>query len=497
MTLLHALEKHIAGAAAIIQDVRPVSYEIPIWEEKGESVLCAFGLSAPLYNQARPWLDDAEDRRLVFVEDRGDALAQLLLEDDAILLLNDLRVKIYFIQTPLQIPSIARQIAWSAVFLKINLLNVSKSSSFDYLEGEVASCHRAAGMLLSDAADWGCKTVQNAKLNTKKTFRSALGMKNRFKDIPAILVGAGPTLEKNRHLLSDFSSRALIFSSGSACPHLFSVPHLTAGIDPAAPAPIQDTPYCIQPRAYPSSHTSSPLLIAPDSHFPFLSWLVQEESLFDGGWTVGTFMMALAQDWGCNPVICVGMDYAYADAKKYADGTDVPVDDLIQTVDREGRTVWTQQDWLLAKQWTEEFARKHSEISIINATEGGLGFGSPIIEQKLSDIHLEEIPHLHEKIKAMIHEVPLIETSSRWQQWKESLIRSLAFCKQELDGTETPLRDEIIYSILLQPLWQIWRSVFARRLDLDPHKIAFEQKMKLNEILFFQQVIEEHLNALS
>jgi hypothetical protein len=451
---------------------------------KTSDFLCAFGLSASLYAQARPWLDADSKRRLVFIEDRPDALAQLKREDDAIVLLNDQRVKLYLLETPLQLEPFAKKIAWSAVFLKMEILDVSHSPHFAPFRELMESTHLAADLLLSDGADWGCSAIRHAKKNLARPHRLSADLS--FPNIPAVIVGAGPSLEKNGKLLERFQNRALILAGGNALDRLPFSPHFGAAVDKEEPLlriSFPMAPFCFQARMHPKNFAlaKGEAILVPEGHFSFINWLAGEEPLFDGGWTVGNFLTALAVQWGCNPIVLVGMDYCYSGKKKYAKGPDAAISSLVETVNSEGRSVLTQRDWLMAVRWTEELAEKHRDRLFLNASEGGVRCLSPV---KLQDLAWKEIPDLRATVSCAIERAPVRSSPDRWAEWEGSLRRCADLCNKYL---EADFEGEIAYHLLLQPLWTIWKPVFEREIVRD---------MRLNEILFYQQVIQEHLDAL-
>ncbi len=494
---MQALERHIPTAKILLSGITPAQFaQNFVWKNQGSDVLCSFGVHSSLYTQARSWLDGDPNRRLIFIEDRPEALAQLLEESESILLLKDLRVKLYFLESPLQIEPLAKKIGWSAVFLKMELLNLRQSPHFESFYQVIQSTHLAANLLLSDAADWGCSAIRHAKKNLSRLFHFAADLS--FPNIPALIVGAGPSLEKNRHLLEPLRDKALICAGGHALDRLRFPPHFAAAIDKEEPLQrisFPKVPFCFQARTHAKNFSliQGESFLVPEGHFSFLNWLTGQEGLFDGGWTVGNFLTALAVQWGCNPIVFVGMDYCYSGKKKYAQGSSVAIDGLVETKNRFGETVWTQRDWLMAVEWTEKFAEKHPDRQFLNATEGGLEF---LTEARLQDLDWKGIS-VQEKVEEAMRRAPAQKAPSRWAEWEQSLKRCALLCEANvhnltLDGFE----EEVVFNLLLSPLWQIWKPVFERQLELDLQKMDLAEKVRLNELLFYQQVVQEHLNAL-
>ena len=325
--------------------------------------LCVWGLSLKIYTDVVPWLDESQHRRLVFVSETLDATEHLNQNIDAFLLLHDRRVKIYTFESPLQMEALAKQIAWRAVFLKMKVIDAG-SSFFEFFNQRLHHYHVGADLILSDAADCGLSFFKNSYSRRRRSLRSAMDLKDAFMDIPALIVGAGPSLEKNRTLLPHISEQALILAGGAALNALDFPPHFGASIDAHAPYSqfkqqrFSEVPFCFQSRmnAENFSLVHGEALLAPDSHFSYLNWLDGAESPFDGGWTVSNFLTALALLWGCNPIVFVGIDFCYHLDQKYADSVPAKAEKL-HFVER----VWTQRDWLMARQWTQELADRRRE----------------------------------------------------------------------------------------------------------------------------------------
>ncbi len=234
----------------------------------------------------------------------------------------------------------------------------------------------------------------------------------------------------------------------------------------------------------------------PDSHHSFLNWIEGEEGAFDGGWTVGNFLTAVALLMGCDPIVFVGMDLCYEGARRYAyTHNAMPVYSLVEVKTKREEKVLTQQDWLMARLWLEDLAARTPDRQFIDAREGGLEFRPPIQCARLDSLVFEERRELQSQVHRAVQALPLAEEGKqRWLQWEKSLQQCKRLADRSLFGEEEDFSGEIVYEKLLLPLWQTWRPIFERELDLDPQND--EGKLKLNRFLFFQRVIQEHLDAI-
>jgi hypothetical protein len=434
--------------------------------------LCFLGPERIDWAWAKEWLRESKERRIVFVNAGEDPLEHPQIQWKSL-------------ESPLQIELLAKEIAWVSVFMKMEIRG-GEGEFYGRFKQQLEKIHLAANLLLSDAADRGVSVARHAFARGERPVRQGMQLKGAFKNIPAIIVGGGPSLEKNGHLLQDLQTKALIFAGGRALNLLQIEPHFAAAIDAIAPysefkkLPFPKAPFCFQSRMNVENFSSiqGEAILFPDSHYRFLD----EGEPFEGGWTVGTFLTAIATFMGCDPILFVGMDYCYNEGRKYAGGEVMGSANLVETTAQDGRKVWTQPDWLMAKSWMEEWAASHPAQRFINATEGGIGFAPPIGEVALAKVELEVRDRLRKRVEERVAKLPNAAPMD-WQAWRKSLERC--------NGHSPDFEGERAYERLLQPLWQIWRPLFQRALTFDPHP----DKLEINRLLFFQQTIQEHLLA--
>lgn len=348
------------------------------------------------------------------------------------------------LHSPIEAELLAQQIAWGAVFQQLDF-QVGEPGKFGRLfEQALRRAHVTAELLLSEVADFGCQVTQNARKNSGWSFLSGLDFKGQLQGLPALIIGAGPSLKTSLEFLH--TDKALLFAAGSAAEKLPMRPHFVGAVDKDKPLISHpDSILCTQLRAHPAAWQShSKRLVFPDSHLPWLNWILGEEKAFESGWTVANFLTAVAVWAGCDPIVFVGMDFCGAEGP-------------IETQNSEGKTVRTQRDWLLAAAWTDAFLAKHPETRFINATPGSLRAQEGELEEVLSGL-----PPLGSWPPFASMPLQAIR-GARWEEWRQTALQ------------ET----------LLDPLWALWRPVFEREGgDLELHKRVF-----------FDGVVREHFDG--
>lgn len=226
-------------------------------------------------------------------------------------------------------------------------------------------------------------------------------LKNKFENIPAIIVSAGPSLNKNVELLNGIKNKALIIAGGSAIgilnkngikPHfLFAMDgdekekDIFEGIDfnNITLAYVNRLYYEIT-KAYPEKK-----FVFIDGHDQCSKYFVKKIGMdlmvMDPDQTVAGFNINLAHMLGCNPIIFVGQDLAYTDLQMHAEGAAHMVSfteeleggskRFIKTKDIYGDETYTIKQFLTAKLSMElkiKNAIKDGHM-FINATQGGIG----------------------------------------------------------------------------------------------------------------------------
>ena len=413
-----------------------------------------------------------ENKWLYLVSDADPALPSKLLQHP--------RVRYFEIETPWQMKQIAKEIAWGAVMQSLDIRN---EEGWEELKDNIEECHHAAHLLLSEVADFGVKAFSNARINWKSgSFRHWSILKDRFRNVPAIVCGAGPSLQDARPYLANVQSRALVLAAGTAAPILGDwgiEPHLALGLDKETPVesmrrqPFAELTMIMQSRFNPDcvSLLHGEKVIAPESGpLPWERWWLSETESPSFGWTVGNFATLVAIWMGCNPIIWTGMDFCYPDGQKYASSS--------SAIEADHRI--TQRDFLLAARFSEEVAQAHPHIRFLQTSKHGLPLKEPIetrpftMALRLLKNEFDLSGRLHQSLQSAAG--MNLEMESKEKDWNESLRRCLS-------NPAADLSDEIVYEYYLEPLWQIWRPVFIRE--------AQGQNIDWHRALFFQKVLQD------
>jgi hypothetical protein len=245
---------------------------------------------------------------------------------------------------------------------------------------------------------FGDQWVRNILANLPDILRTSRleDLHNCLKGKPAILVSAGPSLNKNIHLLKEIGDRALIVCVDTAYRALQNVgivPHLLVSVDGShlnykhfEGVDYSNIPLVMEMSVHEEvvKHHQGPkaVLCSMSDFIPWLKEAFGDEwktlSLPTGG-SVATTAFSVIEYLGCDPLIFVGQDLSYPNGQAYATGTkfeSLNVEEirktrnLIPLVDIYGNQVLTTNDYLIYLKWFEEKLQS-GKRTYINATEGG------------------------------------------------------------------------------------------------------------------------------
>ena len=244
---------------------------------------------------------------------------------------------------------------------------------------------------------------------------------DKYKNIPAVIVSAGPSLEKNIRKLREMKNKALIIAVDTAMKPLFShniSPHFVITIDPQKKnskyfrnVDFKDSVLIAESSVDKEAIDSfNGAIYFINSIFPLAKYFMEElgnRGDITAGGSVSTAAYDFAIRIGANPIIMVGLDLSFPNYQTHIKGsyheenffTEIYKLDsydsriykvLIAGNLREEKNIYNEKVWTdsrfdMYKNWYEEQCLKYNQIKFYNATEGG------IVINGMENINLEEL----------------------------------------------------------------------------------------------------------
>ena len=231
-----------------------------------------------------------------------------------------------------------------------------------------------------------------------------IGLKNKFRDIPCIVVGAGPSLDKNIKYLKKACGKAVILCCDAALKPLLSqdiVPNFVVVLDPqeeiarflsnvSQSGITLVVPTIVHPNILELWQGGDILFFnkfAPD--IPILveiQKMVPKVGVLTPGGTVLSVTYDLAFQAGCNPILFVGQDLSYPKKNSHSHGSDAAGKGLKSIVERQKDSVVLETDlndqpirtlksMSVSKQWFSwAFTnwKRDNPVVVSNCSEAGI-----------------------------------------------------------------------------------------------------------------------------
>jgi len=430
-------------------------------------ILYFYGLG---HIDCKAWLEENPNRQIVFLEDRLERFKSLASTEHP-------RIHFKWISSSWDL--VLEECARAFPREKIEVIPLKKSRNFQKIRLALMRksilWHSVVSETISSHLLY--KNVIPNLRRLPQAFYVNL-WENRFKNIPAIICGAGPSLKKSAPALERLREQALVMGCGSALSalsHLGIRPHLGIAIDPnqreydcLSGCTYRDLPLLFGARLYPQVFElfDGPFGYIRSGSGSALESYVEEEcglkeaplgcDLGREALSVTTLALSLAHFWGCNPIIFAGVDLAYDQGIHYVEGVPVLVDDsqekLLRRKNKRGKWVATLTKWVMEQHTIDQFAKNHPQTTFINAS-GGLGFKS-IRDQSLQSIqlHAVDIPSFATPLTVSLDQIDAV-----FQKLKSSLDKCQALIEQleyEKGGKavlyEYELEEELAYQLLLK-----------------------------------------------
>lgn len=220
-------------------------------------------------------------------------------------------------------------------------------------------------------------------------------------DIPAIVVAAGPSLDKNIKEIQRAKGKCIIISTDTALKPLSLagiVPDIAAIMDGKKDArymseedsrkvPLVCTPRC----GTDFLHLHTGLKFFTDDFCNHINEFMKTAGCrlykLGSGGSVANVCFSLARLLHCRTIIMMGQDLAYTGDKTHSEVTvrgsvRTEIEDLehvVMDTDIYGNPVRSSQEFRLYREWFEKQIAENPELTVIDATEGGVRIAGSIL----------------------------------------------------------------------------------------------------------------------
>ncbi len=230
-----------------------------------------------------------------------------------------------------------------------------------------------------------------------------IALARKFKEVPAIIVGAGPSLDKNINLLGRAQGHSMILASDASLKPLLLqgiLPSMVISLDPQ-----EEVAKFFQGVSHRGMTLIAPSIIHPrvldlwegnviffHKHAPDIPVLVEIANQIPaiGRLTPGGSVLSIGYDLafqsGANPIIFTGQDLSYPKKKTHSrDSEDENIglsdtiekqrENIVYETDVNGRSLPTLKSMSVSKQWFDwAFTtwKRPGPTTIINSSEAGI-----------------------------------------------------------------------------------------------------------------------------
>jgi antitoxin component YwqK of YwqJK toxin-antitoxin module len=476
----HSQEGALAEAQHWVEAIFPL----------GIRVLCIYGLGLGYYYDAlEEWLKINSSRFIVFIEDDLCVIRRFLETKRASKLFQNTQVVIQYFETPGELGwgKFREQFQWFYVGFAQSTVSYQALKLYSEIKEHMFQLIKKQLILQSMESRWGLEEVfvnqelvsKNFYYNLPHAAKAAFGINlfEHFPDIPAIIIGAGPSLNKQLELLKTLHNKAILVASGTAMNVLTRnglIPHFGYCIDPYD---IQESRYMTNlayevPIFYSNRfyHKALRLIHGPRLYISLGQGKIEDWFEKEVGLPLNRYESAaisttnisciIAAQLGVNPLILTGLDLAYTDSTRYAQGVSGhPIEgaqkhqaeiseEAVSAIGVNGEPIKTRWDWLIEGAFYTEFVRLKPYLSMINATEGGLGI-MEIPNLALKDVVNNRLVHTYD-IQNWIHS-EIVEASKEkfsldqifevMKKWEKTISNCLDLCDKILLALQNKIEE--------------------------------------------------------
>lgn len=315
--------------------------------------------------------------------------------------------------------------------------------------------------------------------------------------LPAIIISAGPSLDKNIQQVKKAENKAFIFVVDAALRTVIREgirPDLVCTVDPKTPERFFET---VGDREFlwAVSYWTNPAPIRKYGKKVFyydhlMSWwddalkneLKEDLPVFQPGGSISIEAFQLARYFGFQTIILIGQDLAFTGGQSHTKGIEGVLGDndayingryLVQVEGIDGNMLETDFQMQYYRQWFEKAIKnEYSGMKIIDATEGGAKIEGTLI-QTLEETIEKECKRSIEFHKELENLPPVFDQAQR---------RRLRRKAEELQSLKAEFADYLTEIIFME------KELIRQYHDLDKNQIA----QRLQEIAKQNEKIDNH-----
>ncbi|MCR5234181.1 MAG: DUF115 domain-containing protein, partial [Lachnospiraceae bacterium] len=378
------------------------------WDLNGKLYMYGFGNGI----FARKFLGSArEDCRLIIHEPSYKILDTVIRHFDISDILEDTRLELIF--WPLFLSKTLTSfymdlMSYSDVFsyktaIYMNYPVLFPSSTGEYINGLKRTAeYVGASQNVTDrfGAYYSRNTLSN--LQFLRESKDILNLaENMPEDIPAIIVAAGPSLDNNIGELAKAKGKSIIISTDTALKPLSLagiVPDIAVIMDGKkderylSEADSREVPLVCTPRSGTNFlHLHKGIKFFTDDYCDhideFMRSVDRKLLRLETGGSVANSCFSLAMLLRCRRIILVGQDLAYTENKTHSEETvrgsvKTEIKDLehvVMDTDINGNPIRSSEEFRFYREWFEQKIKENPELSVIDATEGGVRIAGSIL----------------------------------------------------------------------------------------------------------------------
>jgi len=336
---------------------------------------------------------------------------------------------------------------------------------------------------------------------------------NSFKNIPAICVAAGPSLDKNIDQLKNAKNKALIICVGTSLK-----PLLEKGIEPDIVVSVDGNLANYKHFEGIEDIPNSYLFAELGNHYKiqniwndkqvfltmkrnFSGWIEElkgEYTPIHTGGTVAHTMVDLSYRFGANPIILMGQDLAFSENRTHARGTTYEDnksngENLIEVEGVDGKKVLTNKGYLSMLSYFNNYFAKRPGRIYIDATEGGAKIDHTLV-MKFSEVIDKYLNNSHNNInvRKILDQYYKKNVESDSEKLDNEVVQQFDLTLQELDKAISISTRQLSFIASVENQLPKINSITEEEIkEIEKKLLSFEKK--LNKLDYIEYFIERIL----